>query len=93
MGATHDWILERFYLVDMEDYRTQFLTGLAKAHKIALDDIRSSQVKQQEFQYRVGERVMVYMPGEIRIWEGLETREALSGTVPDLEPYSHKCRG
>ena len=61
------------YLVDMEDYRTELLVSLAKAKKIALENIRQAQVKQKEFYdrhagnpwYRVGERVIVYMPGDL----------------------------
>ena len=59
--------------MDMEDYRTELLVSLAKAKKIVLENIRHAQAKQKEFydrhagnpQYRVGERVMVYMPGDV----------------------------
>ena len=55
------------YLVDIEDYRTEFLVGLAKAHQIAVQNIRKAQARQKEFydrqsedaHYRIGERVMV----------------------------------
>jgi hypothetical protein len=65
--------VEPAYLVDMEDYRSEFLVGLAKAKKIALETIQQAQAKQKEFydrqagnpQYRLGERVMVYMPGDV----------------------------
>ena len=65
--------VEPAYLVDMKDYRTEFLVGLAKAKKLALENIRQAQAKQKEFydrqvgnpQYRLGERVMVYMPGDV----------------------------
>ena len=65
--------VEPAYLVDMEDYRTEFLVGLAKTKKLALENIRQAQAKQKEFydrqagnpQYRLGERVMVYMPGDV----------------------------
>ena len=61
------------YLVDMEDYKTEFLVSLSKAHKIALENIRKAQTKQKEFydrhsgdnEFKVGERVMVYMPGDV----------------------------
>ena len=61
------------YLVDMEDYKTEFLVSLSKAHKIALENIRKAQTKQKEFydrhagdpKFRVGDRVMVYMPGDV----------------------------
>ena len=65
--------VEAAYLVDMEDYCTELLVSLAKAKKIALENIRQAQAKQKEFhdwyagnlQYRVGERMMVYMPGDV----------------------------
>ena len=41
--------VEPAYLVDMEDYRTEFLVSLAKAKKIALENIRQAQAKQKEF--------------------------------------------
>ena len=61
------------YLVDMDDYKTELVVSMAKANKIALENIRQAQRKQKEFydhhsgesSYRVGERVMVYMPGEV----------------------------
>ena len=61
------------YLVDMEDYRSEFLLSLAKAQKLALENIRKAQSKQKEFydrasenpKYRIGDRVMTYMPGDI----------------------------
>ena len=61
------------YLVDMEDYRTEFLVGMAKAHQIAVQNIRKAQARQIEFYdrqsedalYRIGERVMVYIPGDV----------------------------
>ena len=61
------------YLVDMEDYKSEFLVSLSKAHKIALENIRKAQTKQKEFydrhagdhKFKVGERVMVYMPGDV----------------------------
>ena len=61
------------YLVDMEDYRNEFLLSLAKAQKLALENIRKAQSKQKEFydrvsenpKYRIGDRVMTYMPGDI----------------------------
>ena len=61
------------YLVDMEDYRSEFLISLAKAQKLALENIRKAQCKQKEFydqasenpKYQIGDRMMVYMPGDI----------------------------
>ena len=37
------------YLVDMEDYRSEFLISLAKAQKLALEHIRKAQAKQKKF--------------------------------------------
>ena len=61
------------YLVDMDDYRTELVMSMAKAKKIALENICRAQRKQKEFYdrhsgettYHVGERVMVYMPGTV----------------------------
>jgi len=60
-------------LVDIEDYRTEFLVSLAKAQKLALENIQKTQSKQKEFynqvsenpKYRIGDRVMTYMPGDV----------------------------
>ena len=60
------------YLVDMEDYRSEFVIGLAKAQKLALESIRKAQEKQKGYydratespKYRIGDRAMVYMPGD-----------------------------
>ena len=37
--------------MDMEDYRTEFLVSLAKAKKIALENIRQVQAKQKEKEF------------------------------------------
>ena len=68
LGTTNE-----VYLVDMEDYRSEFLISMAKAQKLALENIRKAQRKQKEFydrasvnpKYRVGDRVMIYMPGDV----------------------------
>ena len=61
------------YLIDMEDYRTELLINLTKARQLALESIKLAQEKQRTFydlqtscrlQYRVGDRVMVFMPSE-----------------------------
>ena len=57
----------------MDDYRTELVMSMAKAKKIALENICRAQRKQKEFYdrhsgettYHVGERVMVYMPGTV----------------------------
>ena len=72
IGSVLDEV-EPAYFVDMEDYRMELLVGLAKAKKVALENIRQAQAKQQEFydrqagnlQYQLGERVMVNMPGDV----------------------------
>ena len=60
------------YLVDLEDYRSEFLITLARAQKLALENIRKAQEKQKFYdraarspKYRLGDRVMVYMPGDV----------------------------
>ena len=61
------------YLVDVDDYRTELVMSMAKAKKIALENICRAQRKQKQFydrhageaKFKVGERVMVYMPGEV----------------------------
>lgn len=61
------------YLVDMEDYRSEFLVCMSRAQKIALENIRKAQEKQKQYydraarspEYRVGDRVLVYMPGDV----------------------------
>lgn len=65
--------LNEVYLVDMDDYRNEFLITMSKAQKFALENIRRAQEKEKRFYdratkdptYRVGERVMVYMPGDV----------------------------
>ena len=61
--------VEPAYFVNMEDYHMEFLVGLAKAKKVVLENVRQAQAKQKEFydrqagnlQYRLGERLMVYI--------------------------------
>ena len=68
LGSTNE-----AYLVDMEDYRSEFLISLGKAQKLALENIRKAQEKQKQYydrasenpKYRIGDRVMVYMPGDV----------------------------
>ena len=57
----------------MDDYRTELVVSMAKAKRIALENICQAQHKQKEFydhhsgeaKYLVGEMVMVYMPGDV----------------------------
>ena len=57
----------------MDDYRTELVMSMAKAKKIALENICQARRKQKQFydchageaKYQVGERVMAYMPGEV----------------------------
>ena len=58
--------------VDLEDYRTQLVNGLTEAWEIAKSNIKKSQQKQKlqydkethDVKFKVGDRVMVYMPYE-----------------------------
>ena len=60
------------YPVDVEDYRTELLCTLKKTHALALESIRKAQEKQKRFydrqstatKFKIGDRVMVYMPSE-----------------------------
>ena len=60
------------YLVDIEDYRTELTVGLTESWKQAKRNVRKAQTKQKkyydhrskEINFKVGERVMVYMPQE-----------------------------
>jgi hypothetical protein len=59
----------------MDDYKTELTTSLANAQECARQQIQQSQKKQKLFYdrkskdpestYRVGDRVMVYMPSEV----------------------------
>ena len=61
------------YLVDLDDYRTELVVNLKKARELALQNIQQAQEKQKAFYdrqskslpYRVGDRVMVFMPSEV----------------------------
>ena len=62
------------YAVDIDDYKTELTTCLANAQECAREQIKQSQEKQKLFYdheskdpestYRVGDRVMVYVPSE-----------------------------
>ena len=60
------------YLVDIEDYRTELTVGLTESWKQAKQNVCKAQTKQKkyydhrskEIDFKVGERVMVYMPQE-----------------------------
>ena len=61
------------YPLDVEDYWAELFVTVKKARELALDSIRKSQEKQQKFYdrkststiFRVGDRVMVFMPSEV----------------------------
>ena len=61
------------YTVDLDDYKSELVTGLVKAHEDAREQIKKAQVRQKKFYdmhakepaYKVGERVMVYMPTDV----------------------------
>ena len=81
-------------LVDIEDYRTELLMSLVKAKSIALENIRQAQAKQKSSminpQYRVGERVMEYMPGDVA-GKMLEIGETIPRTIQDSESDAYHC--
>ena len=62
------------YLIDTDDYKIELMRSLTEAWRIARDHIVQSQESQRrqydkkakERQYRVGDRVMVYMPQEVK---------------------------
>ena len=61
------------YTVDLDDYKSELVTCLVKAHECAREQIKKAQVRQKKFydvhakepSYKVGERVMVYMPTDV----------------------------
>ena len=60
------------YLIDIEDYRTKLTVGLTESWKQARQNVRKAQTNQKKYydqhsievDFKVGERVMVYMPQE-----------------------------
>ena len=60
------------YLVDVDDYKSEFVQGLSDAWKVAKEHIQSAQSRQKKTydrhakppRYKVGDRVMVHMPHE-----------------------------
>ena len=62
------------YMVDVNDYKTELLSSLSVAWKLAADNIRVAQSRQKKYYDRstedvkltVGDRVMVYMPSELQ---------------------------
>ena len=61
------------YFCDAEDYQTELFINLTKAQQLALESIKQAQEKQRTFydrqssnspHYRVGDRVMIFMPSE-----------------------------
>ena len=61
------------YTVDLDDYKSELVTCLVKARECAREQIKKAQVRQKKFydmhtkesSYKVGERVMVYIPTEV----------------------------
>ena len=62
------------YMVDVDDYKTELLTGLNSAWKLAQDNIKIAQDRHKktydrsakESTLKVGQRVMVHMPSELQ---------------------------
>lgn len=62
------------YMVDLDDYKTEFVCNLSDAWKIAQENIKVAQTRQKsqydkkskESTYKVGDRVMTYMPSEVQ---------------------------
>ena len=60
------------YMVDVDDYKTELVTGLTDVWKLAGEHVKEAQKRQKrqydkrskEFDLKVGDRVMVYMPQE-----------------------------
>ena len=66
------------YMVDIDDYKTEFVTSLSEAWKIAQENIKVAQTKQKtqydrrskEPKYAIGDRVMTYMPSAVQARTG-----------------------
>ena len=79
-------------MVDIEDYKTELVTGLADAWKLASEHIKEAQEKQKcqydkrskEVDLKVGDRVMVYMPQERK-------RKSRKVARPYFGPYRVLC--
>ena len=62
------------YTVDLDDYRSELVSGLSDAWKAAAENIKAAQCRQKrnydqrasEPNLKVGDRVLVYMPHEVR---------------------------
>ncbi|VDN21879.1 unnamed protein product [Gongylonema pulchrum] len=62
-------------MIDLDDYRTELLLGLQEIRSRALEHIKKEQERAKRYydernrvkaeQFRVGERVLVYMPSEL----------------------------
>ena len=59
------------YRVDINDYRTVLVSHLSDAWELAHENIRVAQERQKTQYNRVGSRLMVHMPGELkgRAWK------------------------
>ena len=62
------------YTVDLDDYRSELITGLSDAWKAAAENIKAAQCRQKhtydqgasKSSVKVGDRVLVHMPHEVR---------------------------
>ena len=81
------------YPMDVGDYHTELLCTLKKTHTLALESIRKAQEKQKRFydrqstatKFKIGDRVMVYMPSEM---SRLKAGKTLSWAVSCDQPHS-----
>ena len=62
------------YQIDMDDYKSEMIANMSDAWKLSRENIKMAQLKQRtgydkhsrEVKLKVGDRVLVYMPGEVR---------------------------
>lgn len=62
------------YMIDIDHYKTELVTSMSDAWKIAQENIKVAQTKQKtqydkrskELKFAVGDRVMTYMPGAVQ---------------------------
>ena len=62
------------YMIDVDNYKTELVTSMSDAWKIAQENIKVAQTKQKtqydkrskESKFSVGDRVMTYMPGAVQ---------------------------
>jgi hypothetical protein len=61
-------------MIDIDDYKTELVTSMSDAWKIARENVKVAQTKQKtqydrkskEPKFSVGDRVMTYMPGAVK---------------------------